>query len=224
MKSAILLIDLFFLLIPLLFLMGRSALTFRQLIFGAVPALVTTVIFTEMAVFWAGLKVISFNSAYLVDAYYRLLPLEYYLFIFSFIYMALAIYEWLNVKYPDNELQKYSLAISNGVLGICVAFLFFGYTKWYTVVIFGFLLLLLFFIEYKNLLRFMYRFYRTFLLCLLPFLGFYIFFSNSALNHNIAENTGYLVLNMPLESVFMLMGMLLLTVSVSEFIKSRTIK
>lgn len=177
-----------------------------------------------MAIFWAGIKVISFDRAHLIGGFYRLLPVEYYVFVFSFSFAGLGVYNWLNVKFPNNNLQGYSLAVSNLLLGISIAFLFFAYTKWYTVVIFGFLLLLLFFIEYRNELRFMYRFYRAFAALLLPFLLIYGWLSNTVLQHHLQETAGLSVFNTPFESMFMMMGMLLLTVFVYEFVKARTTK
>lgn len=224
MNATFLLIDLFLLLIPFCFLIGRNALAPKQLLKLVIPSLVSTVIFTEMAIFWAGLQVISFDHTHILGGFYRLLPTAYYLFIFSFSFAGLGVYHFLNLKFTNNDWQKYSLAVSNLLLGVCVAFLFFAYTKWYTVVIFAFLLLLLFFIEYKNELRFMYRFYRAFAVMLLPFLICYGLISNSSLSHNLAETAELSLFNTPFESVFMMMGMLLLTVYVFEFIKSRTAK
>lgn len=225
MKYTLLLIDFCLLLIPFCFLIGRQALTLKQLVAAIIPAFVTTIIFTEMSIFWTGLKVISFDNSYLLGGYYRTLPAEFYLFIFSFNFAALGIYNFLNLKFPNNDWQKYSLALSNIILGVCVAFIFFAYTKWYTVVIFAFLLLLLLFIEYKNQLRFMYRFYRGFAVTLILFVAAYGLMCNlPIIRHQVAETADLFLFNLPFESILMMMGMMLLTVYVAEFIKDRTHK
>lgn len=186
------------------------------------PSFIVTFIVSEVAVFLTGVKAWSFNVAYLVGVSYRGLPLEEYLFIFSFSFAGLGIYNYLNAKFPNNDLQKYSLAVSNLMVGIGIAFLFFGHAKWYTLIVFAFLLLLLFGVEYINRIRFMYRFYRAFLVMLLPFYGIYIYMCNlPIIQYDANQHVKITLAKVPLENHFLMMSTLLLGVYVFEFFKSR---
>lgn len=190
-----------------------------------VPSLIVTVIFSETGVFFAGLKVWTFNPAYLLGITYRQLPLEMYLFYFTFSFACLGIYNYLNAKFPKNDLQKYSLSLSNLLLGIMVAMLFFAYSKWYTVIIFAILFLALLYIEYKNQLRFMYKFYRAFVVCLIPFyISFGILCNMPIIRYNAAETIDVNLFRIPLENHFYMMAMLLLGVYFVEVFKSRNAK
>lgn len=139
--------------------------------------------------------------------------------------LGLFSYRFLNNSFPKNHLEKFSLSVSNVILGICVAMLFFGYLKLYTLVTFSILFILLIYIEYKNKLRFMYRFYRTYVALLIPlyFLCLYIktqgpilFNKNSTLKLDL--------IYLPIEAYFFFMGMLLMSVYLFELFKNKAVK
>lgn len=136
--------------------------------------------------------------------------------------MALYLYQFLNKRFPNNSLDSFSLSLSNLVLGICVAMLFFGYLKSYTLITFLILFVLLLYVEYKNKLRFMYRFYRTYAALLIPFYLLCIFIREQSLlvfneNATLKLNLFYL----PIEVYFFFMGMLLVAIYLFEFFKSK---
>lgn len=217
-----LLLNLFLILIPLFLAIDRKVYDFGNIKSSILPALVTTIIFSEIDIFFAGLKIITFNPKFLLGVFYRQLPLEEYLFIFAFSFAGLSIYNYLNAKYPKQELQKYSLAISNLMLGICIAMLFFAYNKWYTAFTFSVLAVIVVGIEYINQLRFMYRFYRAFVVCLIPFYICYGLICNlPIIQYKAAENVGYSLAKIPFENHFLFMSMLLLGVYILEFLKNR---
>ncbi|RYG19731.1 MAG: lycopene cyclase domain-containing protein [Chitinophagaceae bacterium] len=221
MAHIFLYLNLFLFLIPIA-LSADKKINLASLI---IPSFIVTVIFSETGVFFAGLKVWTFNPAYLLGVSYRQLPLEMYLFYFSSSFAGLGIYTYLNLKFPKNDLQKYSLSLSHLLLGIMVAIVFFAYTKWYTVTTFVLLFLLMLYIEYKNQLRFMYRFYRAFLVCLIPFyISYGILCNVPIINYNAAETIDLNLFRIPFENHFYMMGMLLLGVYFMEVFKSRRIK
>ncbi len=225
MTHIFLYLNLFLFLIPILLAADKKVFAIKNIKSLIIPSLVVTVIFSETGVFFAGLKVWTFNPAYLIDITYRQLPLEMYLFYFSSSFAGLGIYNYLNAKFPKNDLQKYSLSLSNMLLGIMVAILFFSYTKWYTATTFTLLFLLIIYIEYKNQLRFMYRFYRAFLVCLIPFyISFGILCNAPIIKYNAAETINVNLFKIPFENHFYMMGMLLLGVYFIEVFKSRKAK
>ncbi|SFH35923.1 lycopene cyclase domain-containing protein [Pedobacter insulae] len=225
MTHIFLYLNLFLFLIPFALIIDKRNFTLADVWSLFIPSLVVTVIFSETGVFLAGLKVWSFNPEYLIDITYRNIPLEMYLFYFTSSFASLAVYCYLNARFPKNDLQKYSLSLSNLLLGLMIAFLFFAYTKWYTVITFAILFLLMLFVEYKNQLRFMYRFYRAFAVCLIPFyISFGILCNMPIINYKASETLGVNLFNIPVENHFYMMGMLLLGVYVLEVLKSRRVK
>ncbi|RZK64098.1 MAG: lycopene cyclase domain-containing protein [Pedobacter sp.] len=192
-----------------------------------IPAiLITGVVFLIWDLLFVKLDVWSFNPNYLVGIYLWGLPLEEMLFFLTVPYACVFIYECLNAYFPNNSLQKYSLAVSHAVLGICFAFLFFGYTKWYTLINFGFLFVLLFSVEYVNQkYRFMYKFYRAYLVALIPFYivnGFLTSIPVVIYNNN--ENLNFRVGTIPFEDHFYLMGLLLMNIYLYERFKSKALQ
>ncbi|MEJ5993272.1 lycopene cyclase domain-containing protein [Pedobacter sp. Du54] len=225
MTHIFLYLNVFLVLIPIALATDKKVFVKDNIRSVIIPSLIVTVIFSETGVFFAGLKVWTFNPVYLLGITYRQLPLEMYLFYFTSSFAGLGIYNYLNAKFPKNDLQKYSLSLSHLLLGIMVAILFFAYTKWYTATTFVLLFLLMLYIEYKNQLRFMYRFYRAFIVCLIPFyISYGILCNVPIISYNAAETIDVNFLNIPFENYFYMMGMLLLGVYFMEVFKSRRAK
>lgn len=226
MSYNFLLVDIFLLSIPFILLLSTKAFLLADLKAIWLPSLLSAVIFSGIATLFSSLKIWTFNAQYLMGYYYRNLPLEHYIFLFAFCLAGLSIYTFLNQKFTNNNLQRFSLALSNLLLGLCVAFLFFAYTKWYTVVAFSVLFALVFYIEYVNYkLRFMYRFYRAYAVMLIPFYVCYGFLCNlPILKYQFAATTGINLANIPLENHFYMMAMLLSVVYLFELFKVNEVK
>lgn len=169
------------------------------------------------------LNVWSFNSDYIIGIKLLGLPLEEILFFLTVPYACVFIYECLNAYFPKDSLQKYSFSVSNLLLGLCIAMFFLGYNRWYTVINFGFLFFVLGYVEYANIeFRFMYKFYRAYLLSLIPFYivnGFLT--AIPVVMYNDKENLGFRVGTIPFEDHFYLMGLLLMNVYLYEFFKGK---
>ena len=139
MHYTFLLLNLFLLIIPFALALDPKAKVLKNLKAMLLSSLLVMLVFSEVAVFLTGVKTWNFNAAYLIGVDYRGLPLEAYLFLFVFSFAGLGIYNYLNARFPKNDLQKYALAVSHAMMGICIAMLFFAYTKWYPVITFAFL-------------------------------------------------------------------------------------
>lgn len=215
-------LNLFLILIPVLLCLDKAHFKTVWLAKSLPAVFITGVIFSAFAVFFNLFGVWTFNPDYLIGLYYKDLPLEQYLFSFTFSFTALNIYAYLNSRYPEEHWQKYSLGVSNLMLGVCVAFIYFGYTKWFTVVTFAILLVLLLYIEFFNQLRFMYRFYRAYLFCLVPFYICYGLISFlPIIRYNDLETVKFAILTVPLESHFLMMSMMLVGVYLLEVYQSK---
>lgn len=214
-------IDLFLLLIPIMLLLTTKVFLGAHLRAILLPSLLSSIIFSGIATLFAFFKIWTFNPNNLIGFYYKSLPLEHYIFVFAFSLAGLSIYTYLNNKFTNNSLQRFSLAVSNLLLGLCIAFLFFAYTKWYTVIAFSVLFVLIFYIEYVNhKLRFMYRFYRAYVVMLIPFYVCYGFLCNlPIIEYQFTATTGMKLANIPLENHFYMMAMLLSVVYLFELFK-----
>ncbi|MDQ7948671.1 MAG: hypothetical protein REI93_07490, partial [Pedobacter sp.] len=84
---------------------------------AVVPALIQAIFFSEIAVFFVQSKVWSISPAYTLGFGYRSLPLEVYLLVFALGFTGISAYNYLNLRFPDNTFQKYSLAVSNLMIG-----------------------------------------------------------------------------------------------------------
>lgn len=191
------------------------------------PAIVATgMVFLIWDLLFVKLNVWSFNRDYIVGIYFFGLPIEEILFFLTVPYACIFIYECLNAYFPNNALQKYSFSLSNLFIGLCVAMLFFGYKYWYTIINFGFLLVVLAYVEYVNVkLRFMYKFYRAYLVSLIPFYivnGFLT--AIPVVMYNDKQNLGFRVGTIPFEDHFYLMGLLLTNIYLYEVFKDKRLK
>ncbi|WP_432710588.1 lycopene cyclase domain-containing protein [Pedobacter sp.] len=150
------------------------------------------------------------------------IPLAAVLLCFTVPFASIAIYQSLNQRYPDNSLDRYTLAFSNMLLGLCVAFVFFAYTMAYSVVTFMLLFLFLLFIEFRNKMRFMYRFYRTYGLIALSY--FLVSMALGTINgaaYHVAHTVKFNLAGVPFENYVLLFVMVLFTIYLFEAFKSR---
>ncbi|MBC8985999.1 lycopene cyclase domain-containing protein [Pedobacter sp. N36a] len=219
MNLTYLLLALGMLLIPILLLFVKKT-SLNQTIKFAIPAVVITgLLFSFFTTLFVIFGAWVFNPTYLSGISLWLIPAEETLFYMTSCLAGIAIYQALNVFFPENSLDKFSLSMSNLMLGICIAMLFFAHLKWYSTVTFGFLFVLILYIEYVNKLRFSYWFYRAYLLSLMLF---YIAYGVISLlpvisyKDTLDLSVGYI----PFESHFYFMGMLLLSIYLFERFKS----
>ncbi len=223
MNYTYLLINIAVIFFPLVLSFDKKVHFFSKWKFIFPAILLTGIVFLIWDILFTKLNVWSFNPDYLVGINLLGLPLEEILFFLTVPYACVFIYECLNAYFPKNDLQKYSLALSNLFLGLSVAVLFFGYNRWYTLINFGFLLIVLAYVEYVNVkLRFMYKFYRAYLVSLIPFYivnGFLT--AIPVVMYNNKENIGFRVGTIPFEDHFYLMSLLLMNVFLYELFKSR---
>lgn len=221
MNYTYLLIDLLLLIIPvILFFLRPLPATDSKFIVLAI--FINVFVFSVPTEFMTQAKVIVFNPPYLTGFTLWELPVEELLFMLVMPLCGLGIYSFLNARYPATGLEKYSLALSNMLMGICIAILFFGYHNLYTLITFSMLLAFILYVEYVNKIRFMYRFYRAFLVSLIPFYSCAaILNSLPVVQYNENETLIFSLGNVPFESAFYFMGMLLLTIYLFEAFKNK---
>ncbi|AMQ01543.1 hypothetical protein AY601_4714 [Pedobacter cryoconitis] len=223
MNYTYLLINLALLLLPVLLFSIRQLNFTDNSKFIILAVLISVFAFSIPTEFMTQLKVIVFNPPYLSGMTLWQLPVEELLLLFLLPLSGIAVYLFLNHRFPDNGPEKYSLAFSNIMLGVCIAMLYFGHQKLYTLFTFSILFVFILYIEYVNSIRFMYRFYRAFLVTLIPFYIVYGVLANlPVLQYNSAETLNFNQFNIPFETPFYFMGMLLLSIYLFEFFKLRS--
>jgi lycopene cyclase domain-containing protein len=226
MKYFYLLINVGVILFPLVLSFDKKVHFFSKWKFVFPSILITGLLFLVWDLIFTKVGVWSFNPEYIVGVELWGLPIEEILFFLTVPYACIFVYECLNAYFPDNTLQKYSLSVSHLIIGLCVAMLFFGFKRWYVLINFSVLLTTLLLVEYANhKLRFMYKFYRAYLVCLIPF-----FIVNGILTslpvviYNSKEILNFRIGTIPFEDLFYQMSLLLINVYLYEHFKNKALK
>ena len=172
-------------------------------------------VFTRMNV-W------SFNPHYLLGIYIGNLPLEEVLFFLVVPFSCVFVYEVLLAYLSDSILKSHAGKINLVFLIFFVAFgLLFNY-KIYTL--FQCLLLVIMLVLHQLFIKAHYlgRFYATFFICLLPFLIMNGYLTSLPIViYNDSFNSGIRIGTIPLEDSFYCLLLLLMNISLYEFLKKK---
>jgi hypothetical protein len=168
------------------------------------------------------LAILNYKTKYLSSISLGAVPLEQVLLSFLLPGAFVTLYQYLNNSRPLIKPDKYSLSISNVLMGLCVAMIFFAYNKGFTIITFSLLLFTLFFVEYKSQLRFMLKFYRSYVFSLIAFLLIFIplhtlSIYNYATVHTIELEIAYI----HFESYFCFLAVSLISTFSYEFFKRK---
>jgi lycopene cyclase domain-containing protein len=187
---------------------------------GAIPFLAWDIWFTDLGV-W------GFNPNYLCGLYFFNLPVEEVLFFFCIPYACVFTYEAVNYlsgkKFIFSQVQNFITDVL--IFGLLITATL-NHNHWYTSVTFfstaGFLILL------RRIwdAEFLGRFYFAFLFILIPFFLVNGILTGTGIDspvvwYNNAENLGLRMGSIPVEDTFYGMLLLLINVSVFEFLQKR---
>lgn len=182
----------------------------------------TGLVFALVNVFYDAAGVVIYARDQFAGLYVAGVPLESLLLCFVLPYSFILIYLYLNTARPTGLTDKFSLSISNVIMGLSIAMIFFAYSKWYALVTFSILLLLLFYVEYVNKIRFMLQFYRTFLFALALFLLIYIPLNAFELiRYDVAQTIELNIAFIPFESYFGFLELGLTSILLFELFKRK---
>lgn len=163
----------------------------------------------------------SFNSDYVMGIWFLNLPLEEILFFVTVPFACMFIYECLNVYIKKDLLFSYSKGISAALAVVSVVMLAFFYSRVYTLITFGLLLVIAIYALIKSPLG-LSRFYLAYLVSLLPF-----YIVNGLLTsipvvlYNDAENMAFRIGTIPFEDHFYSLAMLMMNMLFFEYFRSR---
>jgi len=197
--------------------------TYWKFLFPAMA--VNALIFICWDSYFTHLGVWGFNPDYLLGIYLLGLPLEEVLFFITVPYACVFIYETLTAYIKKDFLQPYGLWISVMLVVFLVPLGFYFLQQLYTSVTFLFLsvmLVLHYLLMRKKILG---RFYVAYLVHLVPFL-----LVNGVLTaipivwYNNAYNVGVRLTTIPIEDTMYSMLMLLITITIYEYLKQKRLK
>ena len=218
-----LLINIFSILIPLLFSFEKR-LSFYKLWKALFPAILITgsffIVWDHYMTLW---NVWQFNPAYVLGINVWGLPIEEWLFFLTIPYSCLFIYESLNFLIKKDHLLRFSKNFSIVLIVILSITALLNTDKSYTWIKLSLAALMLVFVVLKKF-PFMGKFYRAYLVSLIPFLivnG--ILTSLPVVIYNDAENLGIRIFTIPVEDTMYSLLLLLINVVLFEFFKKKMI-
>jgi lycopene cyclase domain-containing protein len=223
MKFTYLLINFFTVFFPLVLSFDRKVhfVQYWRFIFPALGLTGLVFLFWDLIFTWEG--VWSFNSNYITGIGIQGLPLEEILFFVTVPFACIFVYECLNQYIKADLLARWSKWISMLILLISVLLLIQYYNRVYTLVTFGLLLPLVYFVQFVQKAAWLSRFYLAYFVSLIPFYVVNgLLTSIPVVLYNDAENIGFRVGTIPFEDHFYSLALLLMNVCWYEYFKKRT--
>lgn len=192
---------------------------FKQFAFSAG---ITSLIYLIWDILFTKSNIWKFNDVYILKHKLLELPLEEYLFFIVVPYASLFIYECIKNYYPN--LKVGGTLTWKIVLTFSILMILFNYSKWYTIVTFGLLSLILTITIIRNTKIFKSisnHLFAAWVVCLLP-----MSFVNGVLTgkpiliYNDAENCTLRIGTIPLEDFFYHMLYMVIMIFIYEYIKA----
>ena len=217
MKFTYLLINLFTIIVPLIFSF-HPKLNFYKTWPAFFPAvIITAIIFITWDTYFTAQKVWGFNPAYLTGCHICNLPLEEILFFFCIPYACVFTYHSLSIfikkQFPKKGFRWFTIIF----IIVCVLLALIYRNRQYTLYTFTFLALLLFVSRFIVKVNWFPQFYITYSLLLIPFLIVNGMLTGTGLQnpvvwYNNQQTIGIRILTIPVEDVFYGMDLILLNV------------
>jgi lycopene cyclase domain-containing protein len=186
---------------------------------------ITGLVFLAWDVLFTIKGVWSFNPKYILGITFFQLPLEEVLFFLTVPFACIFIYECLNYYIKWQLSDMVSSVISSSLIVYSLLNVGFFYHKLYTLVTFGLLAVLLIYLEFIARSRWLNRFYRAYVVSLIPFyLVNGLLTSMPVVLYNNVQNLGTRVGTIPIEDHFYCMALLVMNVGFFEYLKNKPTK
>jgi lycopene cyclase domain-containing protein len=211
-----LLINLFTILVPLLFSFEKRINFYKQWKYLFPAILITGAFFIIWDHYLTAWNVWSFNPMYITGLQLWNLPIEEWLFFLTVPYSCMFIYVALNQLIKHDTLKVYSKSITIGLIIILSVIVLFNSSRLYTAIKLSLCVLMLIWIIKKDY-TFMGKFYRAYFTSLIPF-----FLVNGLLTslpvviYNVNENLGIRIGTIPVEDTMYTLLLLLMNVVLFE--------
>jgi lycopene cyclase domain-containing protein len=221
-------LNIFSISIPLIFSFYTPAPFYKKWKHLWIAILIPAMIFIIWDEWFTQMGIWGFNTRYLTGIYVGSLPLEEVLFFICIPYACVFTYEALNFLIQKDLLRKYQSGITWVLAFILLLAGLLNYSKWYTAVTFLTLSVCLIGLNHFVKPAYLGRFYLAYLFILIPF-----FIVNGILTgswieeevvwYNAAEQLDIRMGTIPVEDTFYGMLLILMNVSILEFLQKRKI-
>jgi lycopene cyclase domain-containing protein len=186
---------------------------------------ITGLIFLFWDVLFTIKGVWSFNEHYIIGIRIFQLPLEEVLFFLTVPFSCIFIYECLNYYVKWQMSDRITRIITIALDAMSVILILFFYTRLYTLVTFGLLLVLLILLQVCLKVKWLNRFYLAFIVSLIPFyIVNGILTSIPIVLYNNHQNMGLRIGTIPFEDHFYSMALLIMNVGFFEYFKNKKTK
>lgn len=217
-------LDILTILFPFLFSFYSKANFAKKWKYLWVAILIPGIIFLIWDEYFTQLNVWGFNEIYLTGIYLGSLPLEEVLFFICIPYACVFTFEALNYLIKKDYLLPYRRIISCALIAGLLIVTAFSLDKWYTATTFIGLALYIGLLEFALPAPFLSRFYFAYIFILIPFFivnGILTgsFIEGEVVWYNDAENLGIRMGTIPVEDTFYGMLLLLMNVSIFEWLQ-----
>ncbi len=220
MKYTYLLINFLTVLFPVLLSFDKRVQFYKSWKFIWPGMAITGFIFLFWDVLFTKKGVWSFNDERIIGLNFMELPLEEILFFLTVPFACLFIYACLNYYVKWEISNRMTRIITNLLMVLCLAMLFYCHNKLYTLVTFSLLLALLSILQYGLKVQWLNKFYLTYLVALIPFYVVNgLLTSMPVVLYNNLENMAIRIGTIPVEDHFYCMAMLLMNVGFFEYFK-----
>lgn len=215
--------------IPLLFSFEKRLQFYKNWKFLFPAIFITGAFFVVWDYFFTQWGIWGFNEMHLLGIYVIGLPIEEFMFFFCIPYACIFGYEALNYFVKRDLVGRHRLKITVFLIAFLAfqAFLYRGLAYTFATCVLGalFLILQLFIIKSKNLGRF----YFAYLVLLIPFSIVNGILTGTGIAeevvwYNNSENLSVRMLTIPVEDVFYGMLLILMNLTIYEYLKQRSNK
>jgi lycopene cyclase domain-containing protein len=220
-----LLINLLSVIIPFMLSFYPRAPFFKKWKYFAFSTLITTCLFVIWDAIFTHIGVWGFNPKYILGIYVIGLPIEEILFFICIPYSCVFTYEAINHFIKTDKFKISQHWITRTLIILLFAFGLVYINHLYTSVTFIALALFLVFLEFKVKPLYMGKFYFMYLIILIPF--FIVngvltgsFIEDEVVWYNNFENLGIRMGTIPFEDTFYGMLMILMNISIFEWLQS----
>ncbi|NNL32288.1 MAG: lycopene cyclase domain-containing protein [Flavobacteriaceae bacterium] len=229
MNYLYLLLNLGSLSIPFLFSFHPKLKFYKKWPYLILAMLLTMVVFIPWDVIFTNNGIWGFNENYFLGMKLFQLPIEEWLFFICIPYACVFTHYALLYYFPNLKLSlKLTTGLSWGLLVVMVLLLSFHYDKWYTLINYGFAIILILLVL-KNNLELLRTYYLTFLVMLIPFFIVNGILTGSGIEdqvvwYNNSENLGIRLWTIPIEDTIYAFTLILMNLALVDYFEKRSLR
>ncbi len=207
---------------PVLLSFDKRVSFYKKWKFLPIPLFITLLYFVIWDSYFTKIGIWKFNDNYILGWKILLLPIEEWLFFILVPFACIFIYECANFYIKKDILQKYAYQLNGIILLIISVVAILNFHKTYTSFNFISAAILMAYVQFILKPTWLGRFYIGYFISLIPF-----FLVNGILTYlpvvtyNNAENLGIRIFTIPIEDTIYCLLLLLMNVTVYEWLKQR---